>query len=401
MEKLKLDQFKVLPVEAYKTILYILILSVFLYFERATGYRAFALVGISISIILCSLLIKKYTYTLYIEGLLIFVLLFFSRFSFTMLVILMLALNALHLGWQYNVKEDLFGIAMISGGLVFYTSTLWGYGVNYELAVKIGFIFAVLWLLNVLAYMVRESIRQRKSLSALNETLNERNMTLNATYKDLLMTNEALEVSRIEVIKLTEKAERAKIARELHDALGHEMTGLIMELEMIRRTKDEEKISLEIQALAHARDVLSQMRNLVVGMDEALELPLVRRILERLDKYTNQTGITVKHLIDFEENLLSDGMKEAVYKSFLEALTNIAKHSSAQNVELTLMIENGVFRMSIADDGSAPKGFVMGKGLTFIKERLAFYSGTLSITSGEQGTILMITIPLKGSRGEN
>jgi two-component system sensor histidine kinase UhpB len=171
-----------------------------------------------------------------------------------------------------------------------------------------------------------------------------------------------------------------------------------MELEMIKRSSEADRMLLIDQTLTHARDILVQTRQVVVDLDDAPQLQLEQRLYDRIERFERQTGTHISAHIAIESYKLNEGMKEVIYRSFLEALTNIAKHSAAKKVNILMMDDGEVFQMKVINDGGRPEKIVKGKGLTFMTERLSFYKGTLTVEPYEDGVCLTLRLPLKGRK---
>jgi len=311
----------------------LLVFFLLMVYENASGLRAKGLY-LAIIIYLVTTLIshnlpKLALYRFMIEAASVNAILYLSRFSLNLIGISLLIMTLVHAAWGLKIRENIILLITTGGMLGFNIYNLRSYGLNYEKWTEIVFIFIVLGLISSFMMLLKKNAQQKQAITVLNSTLIGQNNHISQMYEALKTANASLEQSKIEVVKLTEKSERSKIARELHDAVGHELTGLIMALEMIKRSSESDRNLLIDQTLIHARDILVQTRQVVVDLDEAPQLQLEKRLYDRIERFEKQTGTLVSTHIAIESYKLSEGMKDVIYRSFLEALTNIAKHSAA------------------------------------------------------------------------
>jgi signal transduction histidine kinase len=188
-------------------------------------------------------------------------------------------------------------------------------------------------------------------------------------------------------------AEREHLARELHDTIAQDLTGLVM---LAQRARREGAGASETLALIeeNARGVLAETRALVAagasvetGETRVDLLSALRRIAER---FARETGITVT-VQGPERLVLPRDLEVVVLRCAQEALANARKHARASRIEVGLVAGDGAVRVTVTDDGigfdpaDAPDGF----GLPGMRDRLAIVGGSLSVTSAPgEGTRL-------------
>jgi signal transduction histidine kinase len=133
-----------------------------------------------------------------------------------------------------------------------------------------------------------------------------------------------------------------------------------------------------------------------------LDFGLVPTLQWFVEKFIGRTDIPVALCIPPEETRLPGPIELLLYRVAQEALTNIAKHASAQRVEVTLTVRDGTAVLTVADDGV---GFEMerfrrspallGVGLLGMRERVAYYHGRLDIRARPgAGVRITVTVPL-------
>ncbi len=213
-----------------------------------------------------------------------------------------------------------------------------------------------------------------------------------------------------------QEEERRRVARDLHDDLGQQLSGLALSLQAIERLWQEQP--------AQARSQLERAQGLVAETTErayAMILALRPSILDDLGLAPALRALAERALKDsptrFElqaaglSRRLPPEIETALFRTYQEALTNVARHAGAGQVSLTLAVHNGNFEGEITDDGcgfdlqevqhlmeehvdrtgSSPRGL----GLLGMQERIAQCGGTLEILSRPgAGARLLIRLPL-------
>lgn len=200
---------------------------------------------------------------------------------------------------------------------------------------------------------------------------------------------EKLRVANDEIEHLAKVAERERIARDLHDLLGHTLSLITLKAELARKLvdRDPQRAKQEMQdieqtsraALADVREAISGYR----GQGFAAELIRARQTLET-------AGITV----DCEASTvpLSAAQESVLALSLREAVTNVVRHAQAQRCSVRLVGDQQTCTLEICDNGrgaDAPEG----NGLRGMRERLEAIGGSLQRQT-EAGTRLVIHLPL-------
>jgi signal transduction histidine kinase len=196
-----------------------------------------------------------------------------------------------------------------------------------------------------------------------------------------------------------QELERRRLARELHDQTGQELTSVLLGLKAVEEAKDDAE---RTRALAAVREqvveTLHDVRRLAVELrPKALDDFGLVPALERLrDTFAEQTGMRVDLESQIRERLPAD-VETALYRIVQEALTNIVKHARASAVSIVLAQKSGLVMAVIEDDGRgfAPDGASDGLGLLGMGERLALLGGKLKIESSpDAGTTIVAEVPI-------
>jgi signal transduction histidine kinase len=196
-------------------------------------------------------------------------------------------------------------------------------------------------------------------------------------------------------------SERERLAREIHDTIAQDLTGLVMLAERAQRdlgTGNTEQAAEQLAVLEEtARSALAETRALVaataaVGLTSAG----IAEALERLaDRFTRETGVPVG--VEIEGNLLVGRDIEVVLlRSAQEGLANIRKHAQASTATIRVVEHEDTVTLSVTDDGVGfdPADGTGGFGLGGLRDRLALVGGTLEVASSSRGTTLTAMLPI-------
>jgi two-component system, NarL family, sensor histidine kinase DesK len=213
----------------------------------------------------------------------------------------------------------------------------------------------------------------------------------NFAFAQQARTSFLLERANSEIERLTQEAERERIARDLHDLLGHTLTVITVKLDLARRllSPDSDRARNEIvEAEQTARNALAEVREAVSGYRAeglAAEISRARRSLLSADvKLT--TSLAPVNLSSSQVNVLCLALREAV--------TNIVRHARATVCHVTLLERDRMVHFTIEDNGQCGQ-IREGNGLRGMRERLQSVAGAMKLTgSAKGGTGLEITFPL-------
>jgi signal transduction histidine kinase len=188
--------------------------------------------------------------------------------------------------------------------------------------------------------------------------------------------------------------ERNRIARELHDVVGHSVSVMTVQASAVRRLmradQGKERAALETVE-ATGREALAEMRRMVGVLrspDGAPDLtpPPTLDQLDRLVGKFRDAGLEVELQTQGEAVPLPPGLDLTAYRLVQEGLTNSLKHAHAQHVVVRLCYRPDCLALSVRDDGRGPgPGAIPGNGLLGMRERVSVYGGTLSAGAADGG----------------
>ena len=206
---------------------------------------------------------------------------------------------------------------------------------------------------------------------------------------------EELRASRARVVEAAD-AERRQVVRDLHDGAQQRLVHTIVTLKLARRALDRNGTApvLVQEALEHAEQAKTELRELAHGMlPSALSRGGLRTGIEAL---ASRMRLPVEAAISVGR--LPVAVESTAYFVLAEALTNVAKHARATQVQISAFVDDGVLRLQVRDDGIGGARRT-GGGLLGLEDRLAVLNGTLEVESPEgAGTSVSAAIPVRAVR---
>lgn len=183
---------------------------------------------------------------------------------------------------------------------------------------------------------------------------------------------------------MAELRERNRLAREIHDTLGHTLTGIIMttdaSLVLMDAAPDQAKQQLRL-ANQTAREGLNDVRRSIKALrPDALESRNLDEALENtIEKFCLTTAAKVDYTQAAGELDFAPDEEEAVYRVIQESLTNAVRHGKARNIQVRLDRTGDELTITVTDDGAGmPPGRPEGFGLRHMRERLELLHGSLT-----------------------
>lgn len=193
-------------------------------------------------------------------------------------------------------------------------------------------------------------------------------------------------------VDVARAGERVRIARELHDVLGHHLAALSIHLDLARRTAGEgaSRDPLD-EAYGIAQNMLHDVRSTVTALRKD-EYDL-RRAVEAIVKAVPEPAVT----LDFAETLVVNdaACAHVALRCIQEAVTNTVKHAHARRITIALAREGHDLMVVVGDDGAAGE-IRPGSGLRGMRERVEELGGVLEVESVDgRGTTVRARLPLE------
>lgn len=217
---------------------------------------------------------------------------------------------------------------------------------------------------------------------------------LNVHFAQVHRANARLRLAQDEIEHLAKVAERERIARDLHDLLGHTLSLIILKSELATKLSDRnpERAREEIRDVERiAREALAEVRSAVTGYRAGG----LKSELQHARSALATAGVALD--CEMHPQLTVPPAHEAVLCLALrEAVTNIVRHSGARRSKITLRATDSAVVMSVSDDGRGGTE-PFGSGLTGMRERVEVLGGSLT-HDGRHGTTLTVSLPLQTAR---
>jgi len=313
-----------------------------------------------------------------------------------MLIGLCIFLALYFLGYWLEGKRKLWVIAALTvlamvliprnwGASVFfvYAAAFAGFGGETELAI------AVLLVLEACASIMMWVFHLPWGLWVSMSFLIAAIGAMNIQHAKRIAANARLRLAHEEIEHLAKTAERERIARDLHDVLGHTLSVIILKSELASRLadKDTQRAIQEIRDVERiSREALAEVRSALKGYRAAgldAEIAQARATLETAGIKVQASASGRLELSSAQEGVLALVIREAV--------TNILRHSQATECNLRLLQSDGVCTLEVADNGCGSNG-VEGEGIKGMRQRVETLGGNLQRTNAP-GTTLTITLP--------
>ncbi len=203
------------------------------------------------------------------------------------------------------------------------------------------------------------------------------------------------------------EAERAAIAREIHDDVGGSLTALKFDLEWIARRAGDPAVAQRAHAaIETVGSALESSKRIMHNLRPAiLEQGLIAALQWMTQRFERRNGVMATFRCNREElPPLPEGVALAAYRTAQEALTNVSKHAFATRVDLDLTLAGRMMSLEVTDNGRGLGQEDLAKARSFgirgLRERAAQVGGWVELASGPGGTTLILSVPIEGGDTE-
>ncbi len=222
---------------------------------------------------------------------------------------------------------------------------------------------------------------------------------VNMLYREIQSANEQLQAYADMSERMAQTRERNRLAREIHDTLGHTLTGIAMGIDacmaLIDSNPEMTKAQLEKLSIASREGIKDIRRSVSELRPDALErLSLevaIRKMVVDMSQMSDAQIFfeTDEHCLKFDED-----EENAIYRVIQESITNAIRHGEAKKIWITLKKEDGEIFLVIRDNGKGCKEIKSGFGTKHIKERIEMLHGTVAF-EGRNGFTVTARIPIR------
>jgi len=323
--------------------------------------------------------------------------------SFSIFYLIPIALVSWYAGKNYGLA-----FAILSAAVWLYadTNSYFQYSNSaipyWNALVRLGFFTVVVILISkvhLLKLNLEENVNSRTS--DLLMEINEHKKAKEELQKKTVLLSEL--TRKIETIK---EEENTKIAREIHDELGQALTAINLEIMWIGKKYSNNSDIVERALLVSkiVNETIKSVRKISTRLRPRLidEIGLFPAIESQMLEFQLRTGIRCCLNLPAENIEFSPAVSSSLFRIFQEAMTNIARHAKASDIQIDIS-KNGddILKMRIKDNGVGLKeqnnnnGHVKSLGILGMKERAIILGGNLDIKSiPDKGTEIVLNIPL-------
>lgn len=225
---------------------------------------------------------------------------------------------------------------------------------------------------------------------------------------ELQEAQQKIELAHQQELELAALQERERLARDMHDSLGHALVTLSIQLEAVQRLypinpQDASRQINEMKTLT--RTSMEALRRTLAGLRAPglNQRPLTQALSELSQEITQRTPLEIGCRIAPEVDQLSLAIAEALWRVIQEALMNVEKHAAAQHVQIDLDMSSTAITLRVADDGIGLPPDLTNRpghyGLRGMRERIEGLGGVLTVgRKGQAGTVIEASLPLIGSQ---
>lgn len=192
--------------------------------------------------------------------------------------------------------------------------------------------------------------------------------------------------------------ERNRLSQEIHDGVGHSMTGALIQMEAAKRilqTDPESAETLLQNAIGISKEAIEQIRHTLKNMKPALQQLGIQRLKTLVEAFGSHSGLATSVVHGGHLELITPLHWKIIQENVTEALTNTAKYAGATTVHVEVRVLGKMIKVVVNDNGRGKEKIVKGLGLIGMEERTASVGGTI-IADGTKGFSVTTLIPLTG-----
>lgn len=222
---------------------------------------------------------------------------------------------------------------------------------------------------------------------------------VNTLYGQLRVANEELKELADIKEKMGQTKERNRLAREIHDTLGHSLTGISVGLDavlaMVDKNPEMAKEQLKV-ILSVAREGMADVRHSVstLRVDDVEHVSLQSRLDQMIKQTQRATNVSISFIVN-DELKYEEYESNLIFRVIQESITNAIRHGGASAVTILCGLSDGQYQIRIKDNGKGCAEIKPGFGLTHMKERVSMLHGTLSFSS-DNGFCVDVRLPIRG-----
>ncbi|MDD3840472.1 MAG: sensor histidine kinase [Clostridia bacterium] len=254
--------------------------------------------------------------------------------------------------------------------------------------------FNLILFISFFLFLIQAKISENKEYIDLNNKLKEK-------VEELKVANEKLEIYTKKSAEMAKMKERNRLAREIHDILGHSLTSITTGIEACLDLIDSnppkaKKHIIKIREISQKGlvDVRRSVKELKVDSIEKYALiPAIKQLVEELNTFS---GTQIDLHIEGQELKMKNDEGQAVYRVIQESITNALRHGKATYVRVDLIFKHDELIIKVRDNGKGCQAISKGFGLMHIEERIRMLGGQVEFQSVQnRGFTTLVSIPTR------
>lgn len=304
------------------------------------------------------------------------------------IVVILLAMG-IYVGTNYEVLSIQSNLFTFNTYVTYYAKVTQEYLIGiYNILVSLNIIVFILFCIDV----IQEQQGIIEQVNALYEKLTHTNI-------ELQRANEELKEYAVMKEKMGETKERNRLAREIHDTLGHTLTGISVGLDACLTTIEVNPVAtkkqLEIiskvtrEGIGEVRRSVNQLR------PDALErLNLASALEKMIEDMQCVTKADIRLNYKLKNYPFGEDEETTIYRIVQESITNAIRHGKAEYIEISIEKKEGAIHIQIQDDGRGCNKIKYGFGTKHMKERIQLLHGEIAF-DGRHGFLVKVVIPIR------
>ena len=290
---------------------------------------------------------------------------------------------------DYELISINYRLYSINDYIGYYNSEMQQYLLGfYNVLVSVNIIMFIIYCV----YVIQQQRGTIDEVSTLYKKLSEAN-------EDLQNANNQLQIYASVTEKMGETKERNRLAREIHDTLGHTLTGISAGIDAciatVEKSPENTKKQLEVISKVTREGILDIRRSVNHLRPDALEhLSLEYAITKMIMDISSVTNTKVFFQSDVKKLKFDQDEENAIYRVVQESLTNAIRHGKATKIWIKIGKVDSEIYLTIQDNGTGCEKFEHGFGTRHIMERIEMLNGTVTFENSD-GFVVSAKIPIR------
>ncbi|XRL86132.1 sensor histidine kinase [Bacillus subtilis] len=229
----------------------------------------------------------------------------------------------------------------------------------------------------VVGKLIRKLLDAQDTAKQQFQELTESHLALSAAHQELHLYAKQVE-------ELTAIYERNRMAREIHDTVGHKMTALLVQLQLLRewQKRDSKKADETVGVCETlAREALDDVRLSVRTLQTENDPSLIESLKQLTEDFCKNAGVTTEFAVSGDPAIIPLSLHPTLIRTVQEALTNAKRHGGATACSIQLACTTDSISLVIKDDGKGNPEAALGFGLLNMKKRAAEHGGIIRFES--------------------